>query len=111
MAYCRQCNKLLQAMQHARRGGDTGKRGNARFNAHTHQCPYTHAHARTHTYRSRSLQRGGTAAAGVAPPPNLPVCLALAYTIAYWPCAPRPTDPVPRGQLWPVVSVYVCMYI
>jgi len=49
VAYCRQCNKLLQAMQHARRGGDTGKRGNARFNAHTHQCPYTHAHARTRT--------------------------------------------------------------
>ena len=35
----------------------------------------------------------------------------VAYTIAYSPCAPRPTDPVPRGQLWPLVSVYVCMYI
>ena len=23
----------------------------------------------------------------------------VAYTIAYSPCAPRPTDPVPRGQL------------
>jgi len=34
-----------------------------------------------------------------------------AYTIAYSPCAPRPTHPVPRGQLWPLVSVYVCMYI
>ena len=34
-----------------------------------------------------------------------------AYTIAYSPCAPRPTDPVPRGQLWPTGSVYVCMYI
>ena len=30
-------------------------------------------------------------------------CNALAYTIAY--CAPRPTDPVPRGQLWPTGSV------
>ena len=26
-------------------------------------------------------------------------CLALAYTIAYSPCAPGPTDPVPRGLL------------
>ena len=24
----------------------------------------------------------------------------VAYTIAYSPCALRPTDPVPRGQLW-----------
>ena len=43
--------------------------------------------------------------------PSLSSCkqvpCALAYTIAYSPCAPRPTDPVPRGQLWPVVSVYV----
>ena len=31
---------------------------------------------------------------------------ALAYTIAYWPCAPRPTDPVPRGQLWPTGPIY-----
>ena len=37
--------------------------------------------------------------------------LTLAYTIAYSPCAPRPTDPAPRGQLWPLVSVYVCRYI
>jgi hypothetical protein len=31
---------------------------------------------------------------------------ALAYTIAYSPCAPRPTDPVPRGQLWPTGPIY-----
>ena len=24
---------------------------------------------------------------------------------------PAPTDPVPRGQLWPIGSVYVCMYM
>ena len=35
----------------------------------------------------------------------------LAYTIVYSPCAPQPADPVPRGQLWPTGSVYVCMYI
>ena len=29
----------------------------------------------------------------------------LAYTIAYSPCAPRPTGPVPRGKLWPTGSV------
>ena len=33
------------------------------------------------------------------------VCCPVAYTLAYSPCAPRPTDPVPRGQLWPTGSV------
>ena len=31
---------------------------------------------------------------------------ALAYTIAYSPCAPRPTDPVSLGQLWPTGPIY-----
>jgi len=35
------------------------------------------------------------------------VCVfALAYTIAHCPCAPRPTDPVPLGQIWPTGPIY-----
>ena len=39
-------------------------------------------------------------------PHHQPQHRSLAYTIAYSPCAPRPTDPVPRGQLWPTGPIY-----
>jgi len=40
------------------------------------------------------------------PEPSRNYVLSLAYTIAYSLCAPRPTDPVPRGQLWPTGPIY-----
>jgi hypothetical protein len=37
--------------------------------------------------------------------------LTLAYTNPYWPCAPRPYDPVPRGLLTLCPGATVCTYI
>ena len=64
----------------------------------------TGALARTaHTTRCRRgpLCRWSLLAVATPAHPNPLPTSALAYTIANRPCAPGPTDPVRRGQLWP----------